>query len=166
MEGCKPIALGWGSCQVCRAARLASGILNRPGAHMWRSDARCIPNGPESGPLCVLLRRLRRTCSTWLRRTPACKQRALTTRTSCRQAGLSWGAHPCPAHAALLCRAMLSCTSPNIVDRNALQIVGEGFTPLKSWCRGHPDAATHANIAQQLIQFINAVFPGWAGAAA
>lgn len=72
----------------------------------------------------------------------------------------------CACCAAVSRYAAASCTSPDIVDCNALQIVGEGFTPLKSWCRGHPDAATHANIAQQLIQFINAVFPGWAGAAA
>ena len=42
-----------------------------------------------------------------------------------------------------------------------LQLDGSTF-PNTNWCRFHPDAASHALIAQQVAAFVRRVVPGWA----
>ena len=43
----------------------------------------------------------------------------------------------------------------------AVQLDGLAL-PNTNWCRAHPDAATHALIAEQLVAFVRRVVPGWA----
>ena len=44
-----------------------------------------------------------------------------------------------------------------------LQLNGIDF-PTDNWCDGHPNVAAHANMAQQLMQYIQAVLPHWGNA--
>lgn len=41
-----------------------------------------------------------------------------------------------------------------------VQMDGIDF-PIDTWCAGHPSAAAHASMADQLTSFINGVMPKW-----
>lgn len=41
-----------------------------------------------------------------------------------------------------------------------LQLTGTDF-PTDNWCAGHPNVPAHQSMANQLTQYIQAVFPDW-----
>lgn len=76
------------------------------------------------------------------------------------------GPYKTPAYLQYMAAAHTRLQMAGIQNTHLLQIVGESFNSIQNWCFSHPDAAAHAKVAQQLIQYIAAVFPSWAAAAA
>ena len=71
----------------------------------------------------------------------------------------SWGA-------LAYCWAMTRVALPTCLPARppAVQLTGEGTVGQEEWCAGHPNAASHAAVAEQLAAFIREVVPEYAEA--
>lgn len=47
-----------------------------------------------------------------------------------------------------------------------LQLDGSGFSTSTNWCFAHPDGPTHANVEQQVVDWIDGALPGFAASPA